>query len=83
MARGRVAIRRGEQTRTKRSVDPCPKWKRWNDYGIGLLEQSQYGEAAVAFHKASELNPIDADLLVNAALAELRTDATPITNDRN
>lgn len=71
-----VALQFGaaKQTRTKRSVDPCPEWKRWNDYGIGLLEQSQYGEAAVAFHKASELNPIDADLLVNAALAELRTE---------
>jgi Flp pilus assembly protein TadD len=36
-----------------------PHWKRWNDYGIGLLEQAQYGQAADAFRRASALNPSD------------------------
>nr|MDQ3013562.1 hypothetical protein [Acidobacteriota bacterium] len=48
--------------------------KRWNDYGIGLLEQAQYGEAASAFRRAAQLSPADPSLLVNAAIAELRTE---------
>jgi tetratricopeptide (TPR) repeat protein len=51
-----------------------PEWKRWNDYGIGLLEQAQYGEASAAFRRAAELSPADPSLLVNAAIAELRTE---------
>ncbi|MFN0122079.1 MAG: tetratricopeptide repeat protein, partial [Blastocatellia bacterium] len=47
---------------------------RWNDYAIGLLEQTQYGEAAAAFRKAAELNPADTMLLVNAAIAEMGTE---------
>ena len=48
--------------------------RRWNDYGIGLLEQAQYGPASEAFRLASQINPTDPDLLVNAAIAELRTE---------
>lgn len=48
--------------------------KRWNDYGIGLLEQAQFGEASAAFRRAAELCPDDPSLLVNAAIAELRTE---------
>ena len=56
------------------SPSAIPTWKRWNDYGIGLLEQAQYGEAAAAFRHAAELSPADPSLLVNAAIAELRTE---------
>jgi tetratricopeptide (TPR) repeat protein len=45
---------------------------RWNDYGIGLIEQTQYGQAAAAFKKASELDPSNPDYPVSAAIAELR-----------
>jgi len=48
--------------------------RRWNDYGIGLLDQAQYGPASEAFRLASQINPTDPDLLVNAAIAELRTE---------
>jgi Flp pilus assembly protein TadD/nitrate/TMAO reductase-like tetraheme cytochrome c subunit len=48
--------------------------RRWNDYGIGLLEQAQYGAAAEAFREAARLNPRDSDLLVNASIAEIRTE---------
>ncbi len=51
-----------------------PEWKRWNDYGIGLLEQAQYGAASPAFRRGSELNPDDPSLLVNAAIAEMKTE---------
>jgi Flp pilus assembly protein TadD len=48
--------------------------RRWNDYGIALLEQAQYGAAADAFRCACGLSPRDSDLLVNASIAELRTE---------
>ena len=48
--------------------------RRWNDYGIALLEQAQYGPAAEAFRRASELNPKDLNPLVSAAVAEMKTE---------
>ncbi|MCG3159471.1 MAG: Beta-barrel assembly-enhancing protease [Acidobacteria bacterium] len=51
-----------------------PQSRRWNDYGIGLLEQAQYGPAANAFRRASALNPNDPNLMVNIAIAEMRTE---------
>ena len=71
----RKPARKGTKTpATAIYVDPCPEWKRWNDYGIGLLEQAQFGPAAMAFRRASELSPENPDLFVNAALAEMRTE---------
>ncbi|MFN0086208.1 MAG: tetratricopeptide repeat protein, partial [Blastocatellia bacterium] len=62
----------------RRRVTPggkrTPQWQRWNDYGIGLLEQAQYGQAAAAFRRAAELSPNDPGLFVNAAIAEMRTE---------
>ncbi|MFN0112782.1 MAG: tetratricopeptide repeat protein [Blastocatellia bacterium] len=54
-----------------------PLWKRWNDYGIGLLEQAQHSQAVEAFRYAAMLNPADSNLpnlLVNQAIAEMRTE---------
>ena len=48
--------------------------RRWNDYGIALLEQTQYGLASEAFRRASEIDPFDPNPLVSAAIAELRTE---------
>ena len=55
--------------------------RRWNDYGIGLLEQAQYGAASEAFRRASQLNPGDPNYLVSAAIAEMRTERFGL--DRN
>lgn len=55
--------------------------RRWNDYGIALLEQAQYGPAAEAFRRASELNRADPNPLVSAAVAEMRTERFGL--DRN
>jgi len=57
-----------------RNAIRAPEWKRWNDYGIGLLEQAQYGPASEAFRRASQLHPGDSDLLTNIAIAEMRTE---------
>jgi tetratricopeptide (TPR) repeat protein len=70
---GKSAIR-NPQSAIGKSAIHIPQWKRWNDYGIGLLEQAQYGRAAEAFRRAAELNPADSNLLVNAAIAEMRTE---------
>jgi tetratricopeptide (TPR) repeat protein len=48
--------------------------RRWNDYGIGLLGQAQYGAAAEAFRLAGEIDPSEANFCVNAAIAELQTE---------
>jgi tetratricopeptide (TPR) repeat protein len=56
--------------------------RRWNDYGIGLLEQFQYGPAAEAFRHASELDPADLNLMVNAAIAEMKTEQYSIEREQ-
>ena len=53
---------------------PTSLARRWNDYGIGLLEQAQYGPAAEAFRHGSQLDGTDPNLLINAAIAEMRTE---------
>ncbi|HVF57124.1 MAG TPA: tetratricopeptide repeat protein [Pyrinomonadaceae bacterium] len=64
------------KVKSLRPAAPAPEReaRRWNDYGIGLLEQSQYGAASEAFRRASTLNPKDTDLLVNVSIAEMRTE---------
>ena len=56
------------------NATPQPQSLRWNDYGIGLLEQAQYGPASEAFRHASQLDPGNPDLLINWAIAEMRTE---------
>jgi Cytochrome c554 and c-prime len=52
--------------------------RRWNDYGIGLLEQAQYGAAASAFRQAGHCDPANSaekprlDALKKAASRPLR-----------
>jgi Flp pilus assembly protein TadD len=64
----------------KSSPSPTPKVNlelqalRWNDYGIGLMEQAQYGAASEAFRRAAELNPKDPNPLTSAAVAEMKTE---------
>ncbi|MEW6737156.1 MAG: tetratricopeptide repeat protein [Acidobacteriota bacterium] len=61
-------------TKVKTTLSDPALARRWNDYGIGLMEQNLYGAAAEAFRQASKLSPRDANLLVNAAIAEMRTE---------
>ena len=65
----------------KQTLDREMQARRWNDYGIALLEQAQYGPAADAFRRASELNPADLNPLVSAAVAEMKTERFGL--DRN
>ncbi len=66
-----------KHTTASHSQTEIPLWKRWNDYGIGLLEQAQHSQAAKAFHQAATISPADSNLpnlLVNQAIAEMRTE---------
>ena len=65
----------------KQPVNREMQARRWNDYGIALLEQAQYGPAADAFRRAGELNPTDLQPLVSAAIAEMKTERFGL--DRN
>jgi Flp pilus assembly protein TadD len=67
----------GKKDRTTKDVQAL----RWNDYGIALLEQAQYGPAAEAFRRSAELNPSDPNPLVSAAIAEMKTERFGL--DRN
>jgi tetratricopeptide (TPR) repeat protein len=64
----------GEPRKTSPKVEPPVAARRWNDYGIGLMEQFQYGPASAAFRKAAEMDPQNPDYLISAAAAELRTE---------
>lgn len=65
---------RDQPRTTLPKVESAVTARRWNDYGIGLMEQFQYGPASAAFRKAAELDPQNSDYLISAAAAELRTE---------
>jgi tetratricopeptide (TPR) repeat protein len=54
--------------------DPAdnPVWQRWNNYGIGLLDAQQYGDAVHAFEQVAKLRPDYADAYTNIALANFQ-----------
>ncbi len=64
------------------STNRNPQWKRWNDYGIGLLDQAQHAPAAEAFCRAAALNQADSNLLVNQAIAEMRTEKFSLVREQ-
>lgn len=61
-------------TQAIEKASPEQAARRWNDYGIGLLEQSQYEAAATAFRTAVALNPKDPDPIISAAIAEMKSE---------
>ena len=64
------------------TLSPQEQFRRWNDYGIGLLEQFQYGAASEAFQNASKLTPRDPNPLVSAAICEMKTEQYGLARDR-
>jgi Tfp pilus assembly protein PilF len=49
-----------------------PDWMRWNNLGIGYLDQFQYGDAVQAFNEVVKLRPDYADGYTNIALTEIQ-----------
>ncbi len=57
------------------------EWMRWNNYGIGLLDAQQYGDAAQAFEKVARLRPDYADAYINIALANFQWQKYGVSRD--
>jgi len=72
MATSERAVNVGTEN-TPQAVDPkaMPDWRRWNNYGIALLDQRQFSQAADAFDEVIDLEVKDykAFALTNKALA--------------
>lgn len=72
MATTEFAFNVGSETKAQ-PVDPkaAADWRRWNNYGIALLDQRQFPQAADAFDEVTSLDPKDykAFALTNKALA--------------
>ena len=49
-----------------------PLWMRWNNYGVGLLDAQQYGDAVHAFEQVARLRPDYGDAYTNVALANFQ-----------
>ncbi len=48
-----------------------PAWMRWNNYGIALLDASQYEAAVQAFQHVADMRPDYADAYTNMAIVEI------------
>ena len=48
------------------------EWMRWNNYGVGLLDEQQYAESAAAFGHVAKLRPDYADALTNVGVVSLQ-----------
>jgi Tfp pilus assembly protein PilF len=53
-------------------LDQNPEWMRWNNLGIGCLDQLQYASSVDAFEHVVKLRPDYADGYTNIAIAELQ-----------
>ncbi len=60
MAKSERVLNVGAENKSQ-AVDPkaMPDWKRWNNYGIALLDQRQYPQSADAFDEVIDANVKD------------------------
>jgi tetratricopeptide (TPR) repeat protein len=77
MVETKVVLQNGKQfendpKKTEDSAFNEQTARRWNDYGISLLEQLQASEAAAAFRTAMNYDPKNPDYPTSAAIAEMR-----------
>jgi tetratricopeptide (TPR) repeat protein len=61
----------GANPPTAPQASESPAWMRWNNYGIALLDASQYEAAVQAFQHVADLRPDYADAYTNMALVEI------------
>ncbi len=62
----------GENPSTAPQPGDNPEWMRWNNYGIGLLDEQQYADAVRAFQEVLKLRPNYADGYTNIALTDIQ-----------
>ena len=56
-------------------------WRRWNDYGIGLLLQGDLTGAAGAFEKVTKIDPNNPDGWVNIGRVRVQEGNLPVAKD--
>ncbi|WP_182278019.1 tetratricopeptide repeat protein [Granulicella sp. 5B5] len=61
----------GENAVTPARANDNPEWMRWNNVGIGLMDELQYADAATAFEQVVKLRPTYKDGWVNVGLNEI------------
>lgn len=59
----------GHNASVKAEATDNPDWMRWNNFGIALLDQQQYGPAVSAFEEVRKLRPDYPDVYTNIGLA--------------
>ncbi len=69
MAERSRTLNLGENEPEKPDPSDNPGWMRWNNFGIALLDEQQYGRAANAFGEVIKERPDYADAHTNLALA--------------
>jgi Tfp pilus assembly protein PilF len=61
----------GNNEPVKADAGDNPDWMRWNNLGIGYLDQLQYADAINAFNEVVKLRPDYADGYTNIAITEI------------
>ncbi len=62
------ALNLGMNPPTPAEASDNPDWMRWNNVGIGFLDQQQYSDAIAAFQEVTKLRPDYEDGFVNVGL---------------
>ena len=76
VARSRTLVI-GENTPVKADATDNPDWMRWNNFGIGLLDQQQYSNAVEAFEEVRKLRPDYADVYTNLGFSYYQWEKYP------
>jgi lipoprotein NlpI len=66
-----VTLQLGDNPPTEPLPGDNPEWMRWNNAGIGLLDDQQYGDALDAFEQVVHLRPDYKDGYINVGIAYL------------
>jgi tetratricopeptide (TPR) repeat protein len=61
----------GDNPVTAADAHDNPDWMRWNNIGIGFLDQLQYAEAIEAFEEVVKLRPDYADGYINIGMTDI------------
>jgi len=72
MASASMTIVNGNNEPLPPATEAIDTWRRWNNYGVALLDARQYDAAVDAFAQVVSLRPDYADGYINRAIAEIQ-----------